>query len=98
MALLANGGAPTTSTPPFGAIMHQGKRKGTTAWVRKAVMEQHKGKFVVMVLPLFKWQFMLQPDLRNLGDIRWLSTEDQTPGPGVGRHIAAFILRPQSKC
>jgi hypothetical protein len=30
--------------------------------------------------------------VRNLGDVRWLSTEDGTPGNGTGRHIAAFIL------
>jgi hypothetical protein len=30
--------------------------------------------------------------VRNLGDVRWLSTEDGKPGKGTGRHIAAFII------
>jgi hypothetical protein len=33
-------------------------------------------------------------EVRNLGDVRWLATEDGTPGNGTGRHIACFILRP----
>lgn len=38
--------------PPFGSIMHQGKRKGATAWARKAIAEAKKGKRVVMVYPI----------------------------------------------
>jgi hypothetical protein len=30
--------------------------------------------------------------VRNLGDVRWLATEDGSAGKGTGRHIAAFIL------
>lgn len=82
--------------PPFGSIMHEGKRKGMTAWVRKAIAEHQAGKRVVMVYPLYKWVFMLinaGAEIRNLGDVRWLATEDQLPGKGTGRHIAAFILK-----
>lgn len=86
--------------PPFGSIMHQGKKKGATAWVRKAIQEYHKGKTVVLVYPIDKWVLMLireilgdDAEIRNLGDVRWLSTEDRTPGKGTGRHIACFILR-----
>lgn len=43
--------------PPFGSIIHQGKKKGQTAWVRKALLEHSKGKRVVMVYPLDKWVF-----------------------------------------
>jgi hypothetical protein len=89
--------------PPFGSIMHQGKKKGPTAWVRKALDEWRKGKLVVLVYPIDKWILMLlkaivgdQGDVRNLGDVRWLATEDRTPGKGTGRHIAAFVLRPAS--
>lgn len=32
--------------------------------------------------------------VRNLGDIKWLATEDGSAGKGTGRHIAAFILLP----
>lgn len=93
--------------PPFGSILHQGpddkkpKKKGMTAWVRKALLEQSKGKRVVMVYPLDKWVLMLiracfgpSSNIRNLGDVKWLATEDGSAGKGTGRHIACFILEP----
>jgi hypothetical protein len=93
---------------PFGSIMHQGpndkkpKKKGPTAWVRKAVEESRKGKLVVMVYPVDKWVLMLLTEIlgdhaqvRNLGDVRWLATEDNSRGKGTGRHIACFILEPK---
>lgn len=81
--------------PPFGSIIHNGRRKGPTAWARKALAEHAKGKKVVLVYPIDKWVLMLLAHgakVRNLGDVRWLSTEDNKPGNGTGRHIAAFIL------
>ena len=33
--------------PPFGSIIHEGKKKGPTAWARKAIAEHEKGKRVV---------------------------------------------------
>jgi hypothetical protein len=87
--------------PPFGSIVHQGKKKGPTAWVRKALDEWRKGKTVVLVYPIDKWVLMLlkailgeHAKVRNLGDVRWLATEDGSAGKGTGRHIAAFILEP----
>ena len=87
--------------PPFGSIMHQGKKKGPTAWVRKALEEWRKGKLVVLVYPVDKWILMLlkaivgeHGHIRNLGDVRWLATEDGSIGKGTGRHIACFVLRP----
>lgn len=85
--------------PPFGSIMHQGRKKGPTAWMRKAVEEWRKGKLVVIVYPVDKWVLMMLDAIgtvgvRNLGDVRWHSIEDGKPGNGTGRHIAAFILRP----
>lgn len=87
--------------PPFGSIIHNGKKKGPTAWVRKALMEQAKGKLSVIVFPLAKWELMLcaglksdTVEVRDLGDVKWLATEDNTPGKGTGKHIACFILRP----
>jgi hypothetical protein len=82
--------------PPFGSIIHKGKKKGVTAWVRKALSENEKGKKVVLVYPIDKWVLMLLKagaEVRNLGDVKWLSTEDKTPGKGTGRHIACFVLR-----
>ena len=81
--------------PPFGSILHDGKRKGVTAWVRKALVENAKGKRVVMVYPLDKWVLMLLAagaKVSNLGDVRWYATEDGQPGNGTGRHIACFVL------
>ena len=82
--------------PPFGSIIHKGKKKGVTAWVRKALAENEKGKKVVLVYPIDKWVLMLLKagaEVRNLGDVKWLATEDQEPGKGTGRHIACFILK-----
>lgn len=92
--------------PPFGSIMHQGpndkkpKKKGATAWVRKAIKEWEKGKLVVLVYPIDTWVLMLLEaigsEVRNLMDVKWLSIEDNEPGKGTGRHIACFILRPSN--
>jgi len=82
--------------PPFGSIVHQGKKKGPTAWVRKAIEESAKGKRVVLVYPVDKWVLMILASIgtkvRNLGDVRWCATEDGSQGKGTGRHIACFIL------
>ena len=79
--------------------MHEGKRKGATAWARKAIAEAQKGKDVVMVYPIDKWVLMMiaaGAEIRNLGDVKWCATEDGQPGKGTGRHIAQFILRGKS--
>lgn len=87
--------------PPFGSILHQGpgdkkpKKKGPTAWARKAIEEHKKGKRVVFVYPVDKWLLMLlehAKEVRNLKDVKWCATEDGEPGKGTGRHIACFIL------
>jgi len=87
--------------PPFGTIIHQGRKKGPTAWMRKAIAEQALGKLSVVVYPVDKWVLMMlaatgSTTVRNLGDVRWCATEDGSPGPGNGRHIACFILRPEA--
>ena len=86
--------------PPFGSIIHQGKKKGPTAWARKAIEEHNKGKRVVLVYPIDKWILMLLAagaKVENLGDVKWLATEDGTAGKGTGRHIACFVLDPASE-
>lgn len=89
--------------PPFGSIMHQGpndknpKKKGPTAWARKSIEEFKKGKKVVMVYPIDKWLLMLLEhvtEVRNFKDVKWCATEDGSPGKGIGRHVACFILDP----
>jgi len=85
--------------PPFGSIIHAGKKKGPTAWVRKAIEECNKGKLCVLVYPIDKWVLMLlseiDSEVRNLGDIKWCAIEDGSQGKGTGRHIACFILKPK---
>ena len=87
--------------PPFGSIIHDGKKKGPTAWVRTAITGRNKGRLVVLVYPIDKWVLMLLSaigtEVRNLGDVRWHSIEDRQPGKGTGRHIAAFILYPKGQ-
>lgn len=81
--------------PPFGAIIHKGKTVGGTAWARKAIEENKKGKKVVFVYPVDKWICMMidaGAKMRNLGDVKWCATEDDKPGKGIGRGIACFIL------
>ena len=81
--------------PPFGSVWVDGKKKGVTAWVRKAIEENKKGKTVVLVFPIDKWVHMMLEagaEIRNLHDIKWIATEDGTQGKGTGRWIAQFIL------
>ena len=88
-------GKSTYVNPPFGSIVHDGKKKGPTAWARKSILEASKGKRVVMVYPIDKWVLMLMEagaKVENLGDVKWCATEDGQPGNGTGRHVAMFIL------
>jgi hypothetical protein len=87
--------------PPFGSIIHEGRKKGPTAWMRKAIAEQKKGKLSVVVYPVDKWILLMLEacgvtKVRNLGDVKWVATEDGSPGKGTGRWIAAFILHPDT--
>lgn len=98
--LTAEWGESTYVNPPFGSIMHNGKKKGPTAWMRKAIEEHKKGKRVVVVYPVDKWiLLMLQAGAKveNLGDVKWVATEDGSQGKGTGRHIACFILEPNNQ-
>lgn len=98
--LTAEWGSSNYVNPPFGSIIHKGKKKGPTAWVRKAIAESRKGKRVVLVFPVDKWLLMLieaGAEVRNLGDVKWLATEDGSEGAGTGRHIACFVLEPDKR-
>jgi hypothetical protein len=88
-------GYSTYVNPPFGSIIHMGKKKGATAWVRKAIEENKKGKRVVLVYPIDKWVLMMLAagaKVENLGDVKWCAIEDGSAGNGTGRHIAMFVL------
>lgn len=95
--LKAEWGQSNYVNPPFGSyVADDGKKKGPTAWARKAIEENQKGKTVVLVYPIDKWIHMLLEagaEVRNMKDIHWCATEDGSPGPGTGRWVAAFILR-----
>lgn len=92
-------GKNTYVNPPFGAVIGaDGKKKGPTAWARKSIEEYKKGNRVVMVYPIDKWVLMLiehSKEVRNLGDVKWCATEDGSAGPGIGRHVACFVLEPK---
>ncbi len=93
-------GTSTYVNPPFGSILHNGKKKGPTAWARKAIEESRKGNRVVMVYPIDKWVLMMieaGAKITNLGDVRWCATEDGSAGKGTGRHIACFELDGREK-
>ena len=90
-------GNSTYANIPFGVIIRDGKKYGPTAWVRKAIQEFQKGKKVVLLHPLNKWELMMikaGAEIRDLGDVKWLATEDMQPGRGTGRPIGCFILDP----
>lgn len=88
-------GKSTYVNPPFGSIIQNGKKKGPTAWARKAIEENKKGKRVVLAYPIDKWIHYLWnagAKLRSLGDVKWCATEDGSPGRGIGRFTMLFIL------
>lgn len=94
--LTSDWGSSNYVNPPFGSIIVDGKKKGPTAWARKAIEESKKGKNVVLVYPLPKWVLMLLKEcaeVRNLGDVKWISIEDEKSGKGIGQHIAMFVLK-----
>ena len=76
---------------------------GITAWIRKAIAEQQKGKTAVIVVPQNGWVLLLleamglvgrTADVRNLGPLRWLAIEDRRPmDRGSTCPIACFVLR-----
>lgn len=94
--LTTDWGNSTYVNPPFGSIIHNGVKKGPTAWARKSIEEFKKGKDVVLVYPTDKWlHYLLKAgaELRSYGDVHWHAIEDGSRGPGIGRFLMAFILR-----
>lgn len=98
--LKAEWGQSNYVNPPFGSYTDEdGKKKGPTAWARKAIAEYQKGKRVVLVYPIDKWIHLLLEagaTVRNLKDVRWCATEDGSQGTGTGRWVAMFILEPEN--
>ena len=80
--------------PPFRKKdAHNGH--GPTAFVRKAIEENRKGKQVVLVIPVQSYVNMLLEagaELRSLGRVRWIDAQTMKPSTGPSP-ICAFILR-----
>jgi len=77
--------------PPFWA--------GITAWVKKAIEEQQKGKTSILILPLDNWVNLLLSngaEIRTLGFHEWIHTKNgsrrKAPRPSF-----LFILRVNQK-
>jgi hypothetical protein len=98
--LKAEWGQSNYVNPPFGSYTDEdGKKKGPTAWARKAIEEHKKGKRVVLVYPIDKWIHLLLEagaTVRNMKDVRWCAIEDGSQGTGTGRWVAMFVLEPEN--
>ena len=81
--------------PPFSKDDVMGGR-GATAFVRKAIEQQRKGKLSVIVLPVFDYVTRLLEagaEIRPLGRVPFLDVDSRRPVPHPP-NIACFILRP----
>lgn len=81
--------------PPFSGEVVDGTKFGMTAWARKAVEERRKGKTSLIVYPFDGWVHALVnagAELRSLGDVKWLATEDLTAQPS-SHEVIMFILQ-----
>jgi hypothetical protein len=86
---------------PFGTTIENGKRIGPTAWIKKAIEEQARGNTTVIVWPMDGWFHMLLEagaEIRTLGEVKWLATEDGTPQKGSSRKTVMFVLRGAAPC
>lgn len=96
--LTAEWGLRNYVNPPFGMINDQGKKVGPLAWVKKCIQECEKGKLSVLIFTHYKWEIVLTVYLcpenaRDLGNVRWCSTEDGKPGKGAGP-TGLYVFRP----
>jgi hypothetical protein len=82
--------------PPF--RKHDGGGFGPTAWVRKAIEENKKGKQVVLLIPVQSYVNLLLEagaEIRSAGRVRWLECDTNQPSPSPSP-IGCFILRGRS--
>ena len=81
--------------PPF--RKWDGGGNGPTAWARKAIQENRKGKQVVPLLPVQSYVNLLieaGAEVRSMGRVRWLEADNKQPCSSPSP-IACFILRPE---
>ena len=72
---------------------------GPTAFVRKAIEEQKKGKTSVLILPVQSYVNLLLEagaELRPAGRVKWIDAISGKRDPSPSNN-ALFILRPQNK-
>jgi len=69
---------------------------GPTAFARKAIDEQRKGKASVLILPVQSYVNLLieaGAEIRPAGRVRWINANTQKPDPGPST-CCLFVLRP----
>ncbi len=69
--------------------------QGITAWVRKVIAEQEKGKTSVVILPLDNWVKLFMDagaEIRVIGKHRWINQETGESRPS-SRPSFLFILK-----
>jgi hypothetical protein len=89
--ITADWGKSNYVNPPF----HRENGIGPTAFVRKAIEENKKGKTVVLTIPTQSYVNLLieaGAEVRSLGRVKWLHTVTREPMKGPSP-ITAFILR-----
>lgn len=84
--------------PPF--RKHDGvDGKGPTAFVRKAIEENKKGKGVVLLIPTQSYVNLLLEagaEVRSMGRVKWLEADSKEPCKSPSP-ITCFILRPKKE-
>ena len=79
--------------PPF--RRHDGvDGQAPTAFVRKAIQEQQKGKTSVLTLPVQSYVNLLlesRAELRSAGRVRWLEVETREPSPSPSPIVIAVL-------
>lgn len=81
--------------PLFHQVVENGRTIGISMWIKKALEEQAKGKTSVLVYPQYSWFHLLLnagAEMRSLGQVKWLATEDGTPQKEA-LPIVMFVLR-----
>lgn len=74
-----------------------GKKRGITAWVRKAIEEQAKGKTTIIIYPMHNWVGLLADagaEIVNFGQVKFCSMEEgDQQEKAMGTPVIGFVLR-----
>lgn len=95
-ALIMEWGSRCYVNPPF--RKKDGGGFGPTAFVRKAIEENRKGKTVVLLIPTQSYVNLLieaGAEIRSMGRVRWLEVKTKEPYKSPSP-ISCFILRGRS--